>query len=79
MRIQVLGSGCSTCGKLKELTLQAVKELELDTKVEYITDIEKIIEMGVMQIPVLAIDGKPVLTGKGFTAEKIKEIIKNSL
>ena len=44
MKIQVLGSGCPTCKKLFELTKQAVEELDLKTEVEYITDIQKIVD-----------------------------------
>ena len=75
-RIQVLGSGCPTCKKLFELTKQAVQELGISAEVEYITDIQKIVEMGVMQMPVLAIDGKPILTGSVFNIEKIKSAIQ---
>lgn len=76
MKIQVLGSGCPTCKKLFELTKKAVEDLELKTEVEYITDIQKIVEMGVMSSPVLAINGKPVLAGSLPNIEKIKETIK---
>ena len=76
MKIQVLGSGCPTCKKLFELTKQAAAELKLKTEVEYITDIQKIIEMGVMSSPVLAIDSKPVMVGFVPNVEKIKEAIK---
>jgi small redox-active disulfide protein 2 len=79
MQIQVLGSGCPTCEKLFELTRKAVLELGLKTEVEYITDIQKIIEMGVMSSPVLAVNGKPILTGFVPDIEKIKKIIKDSL
>ena len=75
LKIQVLGSGCPTCKKLFELTKQAVEELGLKIEVEYITDIQKIIEMGVMQSPVLAIDGKPVMAGPIPDVEKIKDLI----
>jgi small redox-active disulfide protein 2 len=75
-QIQVLGSGCPTCKKLFELTKQAVEELDLKTEVEYITDIQKIVEMGVMSSPVLAIDGKPAIAGFLPDVEKIKETIK---
>ena len=76
MKIQVLGSGCLTCKKLFELTKQAVEELNLKTEVEYITDIQKIVEIGVMSSPVLAINGKPAITGFLPDVEKIKETIK---
>lgn len=81
MKIQVLGSGCPTCKKLYELTQQAVKELNFNEDVEYITGAEgmqAIIQMGVMSSPVLAINGKPVLTGFVEDVEKIKKLIQKS-
>ena len=78
MKIQVLGSGCPTCKKLFELTKQAVKELGLKTEIEYITDMQKIVEMNVMQSPVLAINDRPVLTGTVPKVEQIKKIIKEN-
>jgi small redox-active disulfide protein 2 len=79
MKIAVLGSGCATCKALYELTKKAVVELGLKDEVEYITDISKIIEMGVMQSPVLAINGKPVMVGFIPDVEKIKEIIQDNI
>jgi len=76
MQIQVLGSGCPTCKKLFELAKQAVAELNLKIEVKYITDVQKIVEMGVMSSPVLAINGKPAIVGFLPNAEKIKETIK---
>jgi small redox-active disulfide protein 2 len=78
MKIQVLGSGCPTCHNLYKLTQQAVKELKLNERVDYLTGdtgIQKIIEMGVIQSPVLAIDGKPVMTGFTPDIKKIKSLI----
>ena len=78
MKIQVLGSGCPNCKKLYELTQQAVKELNLNEEVEYITDVSKIVEMGVMSSPVLAIDDKIVMVGFLPEVEKIKSLIQKS-
>lgn len=75
MKIQVLGSGCPTCKNLYELTKKAVLELSLPVDVEYITDVSKIIEMGIMSSPVLAVDGKPVMTGHVPDIEKIKSLL----
>ena len=75
MQIQVLGSGCKTCKNLFELTQKALAELSMDDEVEYITDISKIIEMGIMTSPVLAIDGKAVMERSTNNIEKIKDII----
>lgn len=79
MKIQVLGSGCATCKKLFGITQRAVSELGLNEKVEYITDVQKIIAMGLMQSPVLVINDKPVMIGFNSDIEKIKELIKNNI
>ncbi len=79
MKIQVLGSGCPTCKKMFDLTKEAVKAIGLDTEVEYVTDIQKIVAIGVMVSPVLAIDGKPVITGLVPDQSKIEKIIKKNI
>ncbi|HAS80423.1 MAG: Redox-active disulfide protein 2 [Candidatus Nomurabacteria bacterium GW2011_GWE1_32_28] len=77
MKIQVLGSGCTTCEKLFELTKKAVLELGLDIEVEYIADVQKIVTMGLMQSPVLLINDKPVMVGFSSNLEKIKNLINH--
>lgn len=77
MKIQVLGSGCTSCKKLFKLTQEAVKQLNLKEEVEYITDFSKIIEMGVMSSPVLAIDGKAAMVGFVPDVEKLKKILSD--
>jgi len=76
MKIQVLGSGCPTCKKLFEITRTAVKDLGLTEEVEYITDIQQILDMGLMSSPVLAVDGKPALIGFVPDVEEIKKAIQ---
>jgi small redox-active disulfide protein 2 len=79
MQIQVLGSGCAKCKKLFDLTKKAVEELDLKAEVEYVTDVQKIVRMGLMSSPVLAIDGKAVLVGSVPDVEKIKQIISGGV
>ena len=79
MKIQVLGAGCASCKKLHEMASEAVKELDLDVKVDYITDVSKIVEMGIMSSPVLAVNGKPVMVGFIPNKEKVKEAIAKGL
>lgn len=78
MKIQVLGTGCTTCKNLFEITKKAVQELGISSEVEYITDINKIIEMGIMTSPVLAINGKAVMNGFTNDIEWIKEVINEA-
>ena len=78
MKIQVLGSGCAKCKKLYEVTQEVVKNLGLKAEVEYVTGdkgMQAIIEIGVMSSPVLAIDGKVVMTGFTNDVNKIRNIL----
>lgn len=82
MKIQVLGSGCPTCAKLNEMVNKAITEMGLKEKVEYLTGAEgttRIIELGAMSSPVLAIDDKIVMTGFSGDIEKIKSLIKGKV
>jgi hypothetical protein len=81
MKIQVLGSGCATCKKLHEITIQAVKELGLTDQVDYLTDVEgtsKIIELGIMRSPVLTVNDNPVMIGFTPDIGKIKDLLVKS-
>lgn len=77
--IQVLGTGCPKCKKFLEQVKKNVAELKIDAKVEYVTDIAKIVEMGVMTTPALAVNDKVVLIGGEHSDEKIKNALKNIL
>lgn len=78
MKIQVLGSGCVTCQKLYELVSKAAKEINLEEEIEYLSGsegISKIMELGAMSSPLLAIDDQIVMTGFNGDIEKIKALI----
>jgi small redox-active disulfide protein 2 len=77
--IEVLGSGCPTCKKLYDLTVSAVQELNIGSKVEYVTNIQRIIDLGLMQSPVLVINNKPAFIGFTPDKEKLKQIIRQHI
>lgn len=82
MTIQVLGSGCATCKKLHEVVLKAAKELGLEKQVEYLSGsdgIAKIMELGAMSSPLLAIDDQILMTGFNGDVEKIKALINGKI
>ena len=82
MKIQVLGSGCMTCKNLYEITQKAVEEMKLKMEVEYITGnegIQKIIELGAVSSPVLAVNNHIAMIGFTPDIEKIKSNIKRAL
>jgi len=73
MEIKVLGGGCASCKKLHELVQEAVKELNAQVDVLYITDMAEIMQTGIMSTPALMVNGKVKSTGR---VPKIKEIKK---
>ncbi|MCK4744495.1 thioredoxin family protein [Candidatus Parcubacteria bacterium] len=77
--IQVLGSGCPGCKQLFKTVKKIAAELKIEADVEYITDVAEMIKMGVITSPVLAINGKPVLTGGGYSDKEIKNVLCDNL
>ncbi|MFP4514675.1 MAG: thioredoxin family protein [Parcubacteria group bacterium] len=77
--IKVLGSGCPSCKKLYESTKDAIEALNLDCDLEYVTNINEIIALGIMNTPALTINDKIILSGKNPGSEELKEIIKDEV
>ena len=73
--IQVLGTGCAKCAKLKENAEKAVEELGIEATIEKIEDINVITGFGVMMTPALAIDGEVKAVGKVLSAEDIQKLL----
>lgn len=71
--VKVLGAGCKSCHEQYENARKAVEALEMELEVEYITDMEKVMEYGVMSMPAIVVNNKVVSMGKVL---KSAEIIK---
>lgn len=78
MVIKVVGSGCSNCKKLLELTKEAVQSLDVNAEVLYVTDLMEIAKTGIMRTPGLIIDGKIVSYGRVPQLDEIKTFIQNA-
>jgi small redox-active disulfide protein 2 len=77
VEIKVLGPGCANCKKMEELAKRAVNELDIDAKIEKITDIGQIAMHGILSTPGLIVNGKVRHSGKPLPSlEKVKELIK---
>ncbi len=76
MKIQILGSGCPNCKRLEAGAREAVQAAGLDAEIEKVTDLDKIMDMGVMMTPALAVDGVVKSSGKVLNADQIVRILK---
>lgn len=75
MKIEILGAGCPKCKQLTANAEAAVKELNIQVEIGKVTDIDKIIEYGVMMTPALAVNGIVVSSGKVISKDEIKKIL----
>jgi small redox-active disulfide protein 2 len=76
MKIEVLGTGCPKCMNTEQNVRKALAELSLQAEVEKVTDIQQIIQRGVLSTPALVIDGRLVMQGRIPTVEQLKELIR---
>ena len=73
--IKVLGAGCKSCHEQYENAKAAVQALGLNIEVEYITDMEKVMEYGVMSMPAIVVNDKVVSMGKVLKAADVEELL----
>lgn len=73
--IKVLGTGCKSCHLLYENVKQVILELGISIEVEYITDMEKIVEYNVLSTPALIINDEVISTGRLLKVEEIKKYV----
>ncbi len=76
MLIKILGTGCPKCKKLEANAIEAVKQLGIDASVEKVTDLDAIMDYGVMMTPALVIDEKVLASGKVLSPADIIAKIK---
>ena len=75
MTIQILGGGCRNCDQLEANARLALQTLGIEAGIEKVKDADRILEMGVMRTPALAVDGEVKLSGRVFTPEAIAEVL----
>jgi small redox-active disulfide protein 2 len=71
MIIKILGSGCPKCRQLESNARKAVEMSGVAATVEKVSEINKIMEYGVMMTPALVVDEVVKSAGKALSAEEI--------
>lgn len=74
--IKVLGSGCKSCHALLKAAQEAVRSIGLAIEVEYVTEMEKIMQYGVMSMPALVINEQVISMGKVLKANEVELLLK---
>ena len=76
MRIKILGTGCKNCILLEKNVRKVVDEFNIKSDIEIITDIDKILDYGVMMVPGLVINEQVYSSGKALSTIEIVGILK---
>ncbi len=74
--VKILGSGCKKCNELEANTKAALKQLDMDTTIDHITDFSQIAAYGIMTTPALVIDGKVVSYGKVLKTDEVVKLLQ---
>ena len=79
MDIKILGPGCARCHELDKRTREVVKELGIDANVEYVQDINKLIEYSILTPPALVLNDEMVCVGRVLSKAEISQFITSAL
>ena len=83
MTVQILGTGCPKCKLLKANTANVVEDLRAEgatgIELEEVTDLDTMMEMGMLVSPGFAIDGELVQAGKVLSTDQIRSIIQQRM
>jgi small redox-active disulfide protein 2 len=78
MEIKVLGSGCANCKRLHQLAELALRDLNKEANLIYVTDMMEIANAGILKTPGLVINNKIVSYGRVPTLDEVKNFIQNA-
>lgn len=75
MKLKIYGSGCAKCNQLTANAEAAAQALGISYELEKVTDMNGIIDAGVMRTPALAVADEIIIEGKVPNVEEIKQLL----
>lgn len=75
LTIKVFGPGCAKCKDLKENVIHALSDTGKQADFEYVTDMGRIAEAGILATPALVVNRKIVSSGKVLKPKDIEKYL----
>ena len=75
MKIEVLGPGCTRCRETYRVVTHVVEQEKLHAEVVKEESYERMMSLGVISTPSIAVDGKVVLSGRIPRAEEVRQLL----
>lgn len=76
MKLTVYGSGCAKCQQLTANAEAAARRLNLEFSLDKVTDVNAIIDAGVMRTPALAVDEEVIVEGKVPSSNELEGLLQ---
>lgn len=77
-RIEILGPGCNRCKETYRVVQNLVEAERLPFDVVKVESIERMVELGLLATPGVAIDGKVVFSGRIPKAAEIRTMLAHA-
>ncbi|MGZ6989266.1 MAG: MTH895/ArsE family thioredoxin-like protein [Thermoanaerobaculia bacterium] len=77
-KIEILGPGCTRCKETYRVVQHVVETDHLEADVEKVESLERMIELGLLATPGVAVDGKVVFSGRIPKADEIRQLLTGS-
>lgn len=75
MKLTIYGSGCAKCQQLTANAEAAARRLGLSVEVEKVTDMNAIIDAGILRTPALAVDEEILVEGKVPSSTELEALL----
>lgn len=76
MKIEIFGPGCPRCNELEKTVINTLAELNISADVTKVSDINEMVNRGVMFTPALFINGMKKSEGKVPNLAEIRKWLK---
>jgi len=76
MEVKVVEPGCARCKATLELVKKVVEREKINAKVEYVTDMRRAVELGIMATPAVIVDGEIIVQGRIPSESEIVKALK---
>jgi small redox-active disulfide protein 2 len=73
--VEVLGPGCARCQEVYRVVRHVVDEAGLTCEVVKNESYPRMMELGIMATPAIAIDGKVVLKGRVPKSDEVRQLL----
>ena len=74
-KIEVLGPGCVRCKETYRVVQHVVEVDHMEAGVEKVESVERMVELGLLATPGVAVDGRVVFSGRIPKVEEIRKLL----